>query len=105
MINPPFPYNVIIRRVASPANPFEEVEETNMIVYDGVCDFEGNRHPTIKNGVQTSKYKLYLPDNTTDVRIGDDVELSTYNRVIKGKVADVFPTNFGLTINWDNITN
>lgn len=105
MINPPFPYDVIIRRAVTPTNPFEEVEEIDMVVYDGVCDFESNRYPIIKNGVQTSKYKLYLPDNTTDVRIGDDVELSTYNRVIKGKVADVFPTNFGLTINWDNAAN
>ena len=105
MINPPFPFDVIIRRAVTPTNPFEEVEEISVVVYDGVCDFENNRYPTIRNGVQTSKYKLYLPDNTTDVRIGDDVELSALTRVIKGKVADVFPTNFGLTISWDNATN
>ncbi len=105
MINPPFPYDVIISRTVVPTSPFEEPDDSGVIVYDGVCDFESNRHPIIKNGVQTSKYKLYLPDNTTDVRIGDNVELTTYNRVIKGKVADVFPTNFGLTINWDNTTN
>ena len=105
MINPPFPYDVIIRRAVTPTDPFEEVDETSAVVYDGVCDFENNRFPTIKNGVQTGKYKLYMPDNTTDLRIGDDVELSILSRVIRGKVVDVFPTNFGLTISWDNALN
>ena len=105
MTNPPFPYDVIIRRTLTPTDPFEEVEEAEDVVYDGVCDFENNRFPTVKNGVQVGKYKLYLPNNTVDVQIGDKVELSILSRVIKGKVAEVFPTNFGLTISWDNNNN
>lgn len=105
MTNPPFPYQVIIRRGVPPTNPFEEVEETDSVIYDGVCDFENNRFPTIKNGVQTGKYKLYLPDNTIDVRERDKVELKFLNRVRTGEVLDVFPTNFGLTVSWDSVNN
>ena len=105
MINPPFPYDVIIRRNVTPTNPFEDAEESAVVVYDGVCDFESNRIPVTKGGVQVGKYKLYLPSNTTDVMPGDIVELTLLSRVIKGEVLDTFPTNFGLTITWDNTGN
>ena len=105
MINPPFPYQAVILRKAAPSSPFEDVDENAVVVYDGECDFEANHYPTVKNGVQVAKYKLYLPDNTVDVQVGDAIKLSIFGKVRNGVVADVFPTNFGLTVSWDNTNN
>lgn len=104
-MNPPFPYQVIIRRAVAATDPFVVAGEADTIVYEGACDFENNRFPTTKSGVQVGKYKLYLSDNTIPVEIGDTVELSMYGRVVKGSVTDFTPTNFGLTILWDNTNN
>ena len=105
MINPPFPYNVIIRREVEPSDPFVESDDTAISIYNGECDFENNRYPQHKDGVQVGKYKLYLPDNTLPVEIGDKIELSIHNRVIHGSVVEFFPTNFGLTVSWDSSKN
>jgi hypothetical protein len=105
MINPPFPYNVIICRAISNADPFSDAEEAVETVYEGVCDFENSRFPNYKNDVQVGKYKLYLPDNTLPVEIGDKIKLSMHNRVILGEIVDFFPTNFGLTVSWDSVKN
>lgn len=105
MTNPPFPYNVIIRRSAVSSDPFVEVNEELSIVYEGVCDFENNHYPLYRDGVQVGKYKLYLPDNTLPIEKKDLIELSIYGRTILGEIVDYFPTNFGLTISWDSANN
>lgn len=105
-MNPPFPYNVVIRRIAESDDPFVEMENLDAtLVYDGICDFESNRYPTYKDGVHVGKYKLYIPDNTVPVEIDDLIELSIHSRVMHGKVLEFFPTNFGLTITWDSSKN
>lgn len=105
MINPPFPYNVIIRREAANSDPFKEVQNRSSVVYEGVCDFENNRYPLYRDGVQVGKYKLYLPDNTLPIEKKDSIELSIHGRTILGEVVDYFPTNFGLTVSWDSANN
>ena len=105
MINPPFPYKVIIRRRLENPDPFMESDGETTLVYDGICDFENNRYPLYRDGVQVGKYKLYLPENTTPVEKRDLIELSIYGRVIQGEIVDFFPTNFGLTISWDSTSN
>lgn len=105
MINPPFPYQVTIRRRDDSFDPFKESDEATTVVYEGACDFENNRYPLYRDGVQVGKYKIYLPDNTTPVEIKDLIELSIYGRVITGEIVDFFPTNFGLTISWDSSKN
>ena len=105
MINPPFPYRVIIRRREIASDPFADTQETTTVVYDGECDFENNRYPLYRDGVQVGKYKLYIPNNALPVEKKDIIELSVYSRVITGEVADSFPTNFGLTISWDSSDN
>lgn len=105
MINPPFPYSVVIRRRIESSDPFVESEEATTLVYDGICDFENNRYPLYRDGVQVGKYKLYIPDNALPVEKKDLIELSVYGRVITGEVVDFFPTNFGLTISWDSSNN
>ena len=105
MINPPFPYQVIIRRTIDNSDPFSKEEESKSIVYEGMCDFENNRYPIYRDGVQVGKYKLYLPNNTTPIEKEDLIELSIYGRVIRGEVVDYFPTNFGLTVSWDSVNN
>lgn len=105
MMNPPFPYHVTIRRRAVPDDPFKETEGEATLVYDGECDFENNRYPLYRDGVQVGKYKLYIPNNSIPVEIDDLIELSIHSRVINGKVVDFFPTNFGLTVSWDSSKN
>lgn len=105
MKNPPFPYSVRITRDVASSDPFVDAKEPKTLVYDGVCDFENNRYPVYKDGVQVGKYKLYLPDNSTPVDIGDEIELNLLGRVIKGNAVDFTPTNFGLTITWDSSKN
>lgn len=105
MINPPFPYNVTILRRVMTSDPFQEYEDEPLVIYEGCCDFENSRLPVYKDGVQVGKYKLYLPDNIVMVEIGDEVELNINNRLIKGVIVEFFPTNFGLTISWDNANN
>ena len=105
MMNPPFPYNVVIRRDIANADPFVESEDATEIVYDGVCDYENNRFPITKDGVQIGKYKLYIPDNKVFIEKRDLIELSIHNKVIAGEVLDYFPTNFGTTVTWDSKEN
>lgn len=105
MINPPFPYSVIIRRRAEITDPFAEAVEDAVVVYDGICDFENNRYPLYRDGVQVGKYKMYIPDNTLPIEKKDLIELSIHGRVILGEVVDFFPTNFGITISWDSANN
>lgn len=105
MINPPFPYNVVISRKAVPEDPFTPVEQDATIIYDGVCDFEVNRHPSYKNNVQVGKYKLYIPDNTIALEMNDTIELQILSRKMVGNVLDFFPTNFGITVYWDSAEN
>jgi hypothetical protein len=105
MINPPFPYQVRILRTVVDKDPFSEVESAKEEIYSGVCDFESTRFPTVKNGVQIGKYKLYIPDNTIPVMLEDTVELNLMGRLMEGKIVEFFPTNFGLTISWDEVNN
>ena len=104
-MNPPFPYRVIIRRPAVIDDPFVSTEGADTVVYEGACDFENNRFPSVKGGVQTGKYKLYIADNTIPIEIADNVELTMHSRVMIGSVVDFMPTNFGLTVFWDNVNN
>lgn len=105
MMNPPFPYKVVIYRRVGISDPFIEDDEEKVLVYDGMCDFENNRYPLYRDGVQVGKYKLYLPDNALPIEKKDLIELSIYGRVITGEIVDFFPTNFGLTISWDSTNN
>ena len=104
MINPPFPYSVKICREVASTDPFKDDSET-ITVYKGVCDYEVNRHPSYKNNVQVGKYKLYIPDNTIALELNDTIELQVFNRQIDGKIVDIFTTNFGTTVYWDNSNN
>lgn len=105
-MNPPFPYNVIIKRRVSSSDPFNSGEDAFQIIYSGVCDYESNRYPLLRDGVQLDKYNLYLPDKNTPVRKQDLIELALLNgEVITGVIVDYNPTNFGLTIKWDNVNN
>ena len=105
MINPPFPYDVTISREIASSNPFSDEGESPLIIYTGKCDYENNRHSTIQDGVQVGKYNMYIPDRTLPVKKGDTIELTLPNDVVQGVVVDYMPTNFGLTIKWDNINN
>lgn len=105
MKNPPFPHSVRITRDVASSDPFVDAEEPKTLIYDGVCDFENNRFPVYKDGVQVGKYKLYLPDNSVSVEISDKIELNLRGRVIEGNVLEFTPTNFGLTITWDSSKN
>lgn len=105
MMNPPFPYQVVIRRAVAAPNPFVVAGEAGTIVYEGACDFENNRFPSVKDGVQVGKYKLYIANNTIPIEIADTVEITMFGRVIKGSIVDFTPTNFGMTVIWDNINN
>jgi hypothetical protein len=105
MINPPFPYQVTILRKAVPSDPFEETKTEDEVIYSGECDFENNRYPIYRDGVQVGKYKVYIPDNMVPVDLGDIVELDVFGRQLNGEIVEFFPTNFGLTISWDNANN
>lgn len=105
-MNPPFPYHVNIKRREPSSDPFLSEEEAFQEVYNGVCDYESNNYPLIKDGVQLGKYNLYLPDRKTPIRKQDIIELSLLNgEIIIGTIVDYIPTNFGLTIKWDNVNN
>lgn len=104
MKNPPFPYSVVITREVKSDDPF--VTETKPEkVYDGKCDKQANNFPTIKNGVEYGKYKLYITPNDIIFKSGDLIELNQRGNIIKGKVSDYNPTNLGTTIYWDVINN
>lgn len=105
-MNPPFPYYVIIRREISSSNPFSKEEESPLVIYEGVADYDSNRFPTIKDNVQVGKYNMYIPNRMLAVRKGDSIELTMpNNEIIYGEIVDYMPTNFGLTIKWDNVNN
>lgn len=105
MINPPFPYNVVIKRRSTSSDPFSSGEDAPQIIYKGKCDWENNRLPNYKEKVQVDKYVLYIPDRNVPVRKKDIIELYTNGETIMGEVIDYIPTNFGLTIRWNNINN
>ena len=106
MINQPFPYLVTISREATSSTPFGEEGESFSIVYSGECDYENNRFPVIKDKVQVGRYNMYIPKRTLRVMKGDIIELTLpSDEIIHGVIVDYMPTNFGLTIKWDNINN
>lgn len=104
MINPPFPYSVKILREVASTDPFKEDGETT-VVYEGICDYDVNRHPSFKNNVQVGKYKLYIPNNTIALELNDTIELQILKRQMSGRIVDFFYTNFGITIYWDSCNN
>lgn len=103
MINPPFPYNVVITRSSS-SDPFSE-EGAFSVIYEGKCDWENNRFPTYKDNVQTDKYILYIPDKDAPIKKQDKISLEVNGNIIEGEIMDFIPTNFGLTIRWSNVNN
>ena len=105
MMNKPFPYLVSISRMSQSPNPFKDEGSSSTLIYEGYCDYEVNRFPTLKSGVQTERYKMYIKDNTIPVMKGDLISLELSNRNIEGVISDYIPTNFGLTIFWDVVDN
>ena len=105
-MNPPFPYKVIITRRLSSSDPFKSGEESFQTIYDGMCDYENNRYPLLRDGVQLDKYNMYISDRMLPVKKQDLIELHLLNgEVINGVIVDYNPTNLGLTIKWDIVNN
>jgi hypothetical protein len=103
-MNTPFPYHVVISRDEVPLDPFVPKSDNPVVIYDGECDFEISSSNT-RDGVLVGRYRLYIQDNTIPVEKGDNVVLDLKGRVLSGEVVDYFPTNFGLTVYWDNVNN
>lgn len=104
-MNTPFLYHVIISRDKLSSDPFVSEEGKPTIIYDGDCDFELNSSASIKSDVLVGRYKLYIQDNTIPVDKGDKIQLGMLGRILYGEVVDIFPTNLGLTVYWDNVNN
>ena len=104
--NPPFPYTCKIIHYGE-VNPFTGVAVSE-VLYEGHCDIEGNKYPTMKEGVLVNKIKIYIDDINSPSRIyniGDAIEVNRFGKVEEFILNDYFPTNFGTTIQCDIVMN
>ena len=104
--NPPFPYSCRIVHY-SEVDPFTgQAEET--VLYEGMCDVEGNKYPTMKEGVLVNKVKVYIDDLNSPSRIynnGDSIFINRLGKEEEYVLNDYWPTNFGTTIQCDIASN
>lgn len=103
--NNPFPYNVTITRDIL----VEGSSIQRKILYDGKCDFD-LATPTLRDGVLLGKYRLYIPpkaisEDATPIEKLDQVMIFLRGRRLYGEVTEVFPSNLGTTVLWDNQNN
>lgn len=104
-MNPPYPYDVIIKRAIENQSPFAEGDGYK-IIYNGKCDYESPYVHYTHKGVQVDKYNMYIKNNRVPVRKRDLIELTLLNgEIVNGVITDYVPTNLGLTIVWEVVNN
>ena len=104
--NPPFPYTCRIVHYGE-VNPFTGMADAT-VLYEGACDVEGNKYPTLKEGVLVNKIKIYIDDLHSPQRIYNNGDAIYVNRLGKEEeyvLNDYWPTNFGTTIQCDIVSN
>ena len=104
--NPPFPYTCRIIHYESVSSFAGESGEE--VLYDGPCDVEGNKYPTLKEGVLVNKVKVFIDDLSSQSRIyhnGDKIIIDRLGQVETYVLNDYWPTNFGTTIQCDIASN
>lgn len=104
--NPPFPYTCRIVHYSEVDSFTGQASET--VLYEGGCDVEGNKYPTLKEGVLVNKVKVYIDDLSSPSRIynnGDSIFINRLGKEEEYILNDYWPTNFGTTIQCDIVSN